>query len=326
MDTIVLVLDILIAIAIAIALGFMVRDMLHHKEQTKAELKVGGWTKTAKVVIIATIFLFLDMFGIGSYGPHMATWKIFKVTRDEYIPGTLNVAMLVATLVESLYLINSIAVEMSTLIPCIIAATLGAWIGGGVVAKLNVNKIRLAVGIALIVVAIVLILNLTGVLDIAGGNAHGLSGWKLVVIVAISLLFGALMTIGIGIYAPLLACASLLGMDPTYSLPIMLGTCAFLCPAAAIRFCMESYKSERPRYDRKIAIVENLTGWIGPILAANVILSLPTEAMSWIVVLVLFIVSAMMLNQWYHKSSDAVAEKEDAELAKMEGQSPPPSD
>ena len=158
MDTVVLILDILVCIAIALGIYYMVRDMRKHKDQTMAELKVGGWAKTIKVIIISTVFLFLDMFGIGSYGPHMACWKIFKVTRDEWIPGTLNVCMLTATLVETLYLVNNVNVEMTTLIPCIIAATLGSWLGGGIVVKLNVSKIRLAVGIALAIVGIVLIL------------------------------------------------------------------------------------------------------------------------------------------------------------------------
>ena len=164
------------------------------------------------------------------------------------------------------------------------------------------------------------ILQLTGIMPTGteGSGSHGLSGISLVIIVAISLLFGALMTIGIGIYAPLLACASLLGMDPLYATPIMLGTCAFICPAAAIRFAKASYDSDKPRYDRKIAVVVTLTGWIGPVIASNVLLALPTTALKWIVVCVMFIVSAMMLYQWYNNSADAVAEKEDAELASIE--------
>ena len=322
MDTVVLILDILVCIAIALGIYYMVRDMVHHKDQTMAELKVGGWSKTIKTIIISTVFLFLDMFGIGSYGPHMACWKIFKVTRDEWIPGTLNVCMLTATLVETLYLVNNVDVEMTTLIPCIIAATLGSWLGGGIVVKLNVNKIRLAVGLALAIVGIVLILQLTGIMPTGteGEGSHGLQGISLVIIVAISLLFGALMTIGIGIYAPLLACASLLGMDPLYATPIMVGTCAFICPAAAIRFAKASYDSDKPKYDRKIAVVVTLTGWIGPVIASNVLLALPTTALKWIVVCVMFIVSAMMLYQWYNKSADAVAEKEDAELASIESE------
>ena len=323
MDAVVIVLDVLITISLLASLLYLIKELLYHKEETRAEMKVGGWVKTIKIIVIANILLFLDMFGIGSYGPHMVCWKILKVSRDEWLPGSLNVSMLVATLVETLYLVNTIDVEMMTLIPCIIASTIGSFFGAGVVAKLNVDKIRLAIGISLIVVGIVLILGLTGALDFEGGDAHGLSGWKLIVIVAISLLFGALMTIGIGIYAPLLACATLLGMDPTYALPIMLGTCAFLIPVAAIRFTKESMVADRPRYDRKIAVIENATGWIGPVIAANVILSLPISAMKWIVVVVLFIVAAMMLYQWHNKSVDKLAEAEDAELARIKGQAPP---
>lgn len=177
MDPILLTLDVLVVIAIALGIGFMIRDMVHHKDQTLAELKVGGWTKTVKVAIISFVFLFLDMFGVGSYGPHMACWKIFRVTRDEWIPGTLNVCMLTATLVETLYLVNNVNVEMTTLIPCIVAATLGSWLGGGIVVKLNVDKIRLAVGIALVIVAIVLLLQLTGVMPTGTNVSERPDSW-----------------------------------------------------------------------------------------------------------------------------------------------------
>ena len=39
---------------------------------------------------------------------------------------------------------------------------------------------------------------------------------------------GALMTIGIGLYAPCMIMVSLLGMNPTAAFPIMMGSCAFL--------------------------------------------------------------------------------------------------
>ena len=47
---------------------------------------------------------------------------------------------------------------------------------------------------------------------------------------------GALMTLGIGLYAPCMILVALLGMNDATAFPIMMGSCAFLMPAASVRF------------------------------------------------------------------------------------------
>jgi hypothetical protein len=71
-----------------------------------------------------------------------------------------------------------------------------------------------------------------------GGTAIGVAGPKLVVATAVNFTLGALMTLGIGLYAPCMILVSLLGMSPT-AFPIMKGSCAFLMPAGSIRFIRE---------------------------------------------------------------------------------------
>ena len=51
-----------------------------------------------------------------------------------------------------------------------------------------------------------------------GGSAEGLSGWRLVLAVAIIFLLGALNTLGIGLYAPCLILCTLLGMSTRRSM------------------------------------------------------------------------------------------------------------
>ena len=52
-----------------------------------------------------------------------------------------------------------------------------------------------------------------------GGEALGVRGVLLVVAVAGNFLLGALMTLGIGLYAPCMILVSLLGMNPTNRVP-----------------------------------------------------------------------------------------------------------
>lgn len=313
MNTIALIINIGIAIFALVAIGFMLRDFYIHKEQTKKEMKVGGIKKTIKASVISIVTLFLDTLGIGCYAPMTASFKILKVTRDKYIPGTLNVACVAATAIESIYFITNVEVDILTLACCIIASTIGAYVGGGLIAKLNVDKIRKAMGVALLVVAVVLILGLAGLMSFEG-TATGLTGWKLIAITAISLVMGGLMTIGIGIYAPLLAIITLFGMNPEVAYPIMTGCCAYLIPAAAIRFSQESAKSDKPLYDRKIALITSTIGLIGPIIAMTLVTSMDMTLLKILVTIVVIYTGSMMLYQGIKGTKDVVAEMEDQEL------------
>src|SRR5947208_4498328 len=72
-----------------------------------------------------------------------------------------------------------------------------------------------------------------------GGAALELTGPKLVIGTSVNFLLGALMSLGIGLYAPCMILVSLLGMNPTAAFPIMMGSCAFLMPVGSLRFIRE---------------------------------------------------------------------------------------
>ena len=68
------------------------------------------------------------------------------------------------------------------------------------------------------------------------------------------LLLGALMTLGIGLYAPCMILVSLLGMNPTAAFPIMMGSCAFLMPVGSLRFIREECYSLRNAWAWRSAV------------------------------------------------------------------------
>jgi uncharacterized membrane protein YfcA len=71
---------------------------------------------------------------------------------------------------------------------------------------------------------------------------------------------------------------SLLGMSPTAAFPIMMGSCAFLMPAASIQFV------RRDSYDARAALGLTIGGIPGVLIAAFIVRSLPLEALRWLVV------------------------------------------
>jgi uncharacterized membrane protein YfcA len=124
----------------------------------------------------------------------------------------------------------------------------------------------------------------------AGGNALILQSWRLWTGVAVSVLLGALMTLGIGLYAPCMILVSLLGMDPKAAFPIMMGSCAFLMPTATVRFVrMDSY-APRP------ALGLALGGLPGVLIAALIVKELPLTWVRWLVVVAVLYAAISMLR------------------------------
>lgn len=312
-------MDALIVILGVIALYAFYRDIQAHREDFRREMKVGGHRKSIIAVIMFVVLFFFDTLGIGSYAPIAACCKIFKITRDTYIAGTLNVASVGMTIFSGIIFITSIAVGNITLISVFAATVIGAYVGAGAVSRLNLDRMRVGIGLGLAIVSVILILKFFGLLTFPGEQGvFEVGGWRLAILVLVGLVFGALMTIGVGIYAPMFACVSLVGMDPSCAFPLAMGSCALLIPTAATRFCLESAKSKRPMYDRKLSLIAILTGWIGVIVAAYFVTSMPLYYLNIIVILVVIYTAATMLYQGLRKSVDTVALAEDAEMESME--------
>src|SRR5262245_58953972 len=160
---------------------------------------------------------FFDTLGIGSFATTTSIWKLLSSVDDRVIPGTLNVGHTLPTVVQAFIYIALIEVEMTTLVALIAAAVLGAWLGAGIVASWDRKKVQIGMGLALLGVAAIMLVRLLQLTE--GGEATGLSGAKLALGFAGNFALGALMTLGIGLYAPCLILVSLLGMSPVTAFP-----------------------------------------------------------------------------------------------------------
>ena len=218
--------------------------------------------------VIGFIANFFDTLGVGSFAIITSIVRFFKLTDDRTLPGTLNVSCAIPTVLEAIIFLTVIKVHKITLISMIIAAVLGAIIGADIVAKLNIKKVRIGMGLALVTVAIIMLLDLLHLMPIAG-TASGLTGTKLMIAIGCNFILGALMQLGVGLYAPCMALIYALGMNPLAAFPIMMGSCAFLMPAGSIEFV------KKGAYDRKASIAITLFGSAGVLIAAYIVKSLP---------------------------------------------------
>lgn len=231
---------------------------------------------------------FLDTLGIGSFALTTSLYRPFRVVDDHLIPGTLNVGHALPTVAQALLIIAIIKVDIVTLWLLIAASVVGAWFGAGFVSRLPRAAVQVGMGYALLVAAVFLLLGIFDQLP-TGGSALKLTGAKLAIAITANVVFGALMTIGVGAYAPIMVMVSMLGMDQSAAFPIMMGSCAFLMPAASAQFI------KNHRYHVRAALGLTLLGVPGVCLAAPLIGALPKGGIQWLVVCVVVYTALTML-------------------------------
>jgi uncharacterized membrane protein YfcA len=232
---------------------------------------------------------FFDTLGIGSFAPTTSVFKFRHMVPDEEIPGTLNVGHALPTLLEAFLFIAIVQVDIVTLVLMMAAAVVGAWFGAGTVAHWPRRRIQIGMGIALLAAASYFLMQNLNLLP-AGGAALILQNWRLWAGVIGSLILGAFMTLGIGLYGPCMILVSLLGMDPKAAFPIMMGSCAFLMPVASARFIQAG------RYSPRVSLGIALGGLPGVLIAALIVKSLPLTAMRWLVVVAVLYAAFTMLR------------------------------
>lgn len=269
-------------------------------EEGKANWEYGKkhWIYNGIVGIFAN---FLDTLGIGSYATTSACFKIGKSIHDIDIPGTLNVGDTFPVCLEAFLFFGFVEVETVTLILMLVAAVVGSLIGARLVNGLNVQGVRLAMGIGLFLLGVVMALRQLGVGPFGtAGDALALTGVKLVVGVVINFILGALMCIGVGLYAPCIALVSVLGMNVGAAFPIMMGSCAFL-----MAFGNGPQFVKANRYDMVCTLCQMFGGAIGVLIAYYLIKSIPLTVLFWIVLCVVFITAAMFIKDYLKGKKNA---------------------
>ena len=262
----------------------LVKDVMAHKDELDK-------SKMGYNSLISAIANFFDTLGIGSYAIATSAWKFNKSISDDLIPGTLNVAFGIPICVEATITMTRIDVDPLTLVLMIASAIVGSIIGAKIISKMDIMKIRVVMGVALLIVAAITLCKINGVGPFGLiGTARGLTGALLVIGVIANFILGVLMTAGIGLYAPCMALVLLLGMSADVAFPIMMGSCAFLCPACGITFIKEG------KYQRAMTIPMIITGSIGVLIAGYIVTSLPLTLLTYLVCVVMVICALLFFH------------------------------
>jgi uncharacterized membrane protein YfcA len=240
---------------------------------------------------------FFDALGIGSFATSTAAFKFLRMVPDRVIPGTLNAGHTLPTIAQAFIFTSLIPVDIVTLFSMIAAAVLGAWLGAGIVSHWPKRYVQIGMGFALLGAAALMFMTQMQLFP-GGGEALGVRGTKLVIAVVGNFALGALMTLGIGLYAPCMILVSLLGMNPTAAFPIMMNSCAFLMPVGSLRFIREQ------SYSLRVALGLAMGGIFGSIIAGVFVKSLDLGTVRWLVIGVVLYTAAMMLIGAFSASED----------------------
>jgi len=232
---------------------------------------------------------FFDTLGIGSFATTSSLYKLGGLVPDEQIPGTLNVGHTLPTITEAFLFLALVQVETTTLISMIAASVIGAWLGAGLVSSWPRRKIQIGMGSVLLAAAAIIVMKQQHWVP-GGGMATELTGTKFIIGLVGNAFLGALMTLGIGLFAPCMILISLLGMNPLAAFPIMMGSCAFLMPVGSARFVRAG------SYNLKAALGLAIGGVPGVLLAYYLVKALPLGYVNWLVVCVVTYTAAMMLR------------------------------
>ena len=295
MDAVTVILIALGLFALFFAVIF-VSDCMKHKNEFEEKR---NWLL---VTFIGLYVNFFDTLGIGSFAPTTASLRGFKQCDDRLIPGVLNVGCCIPVMLEAFLFIDKVEVEIVTLVALIAAAVVGSYVGSKVVSHLPTKKIQIIMGIALLITALIFLLQNTGLWVTGGDNtAIGLSGMNLVIGIVVYFVLGALMPAGVGLYGPGMAVVYMLGLSPDVAFPLVMGSCAFLMPVASAKFIKEG------AYERKASIGITIGGIFGVLAAVYLVTSIPKEQLIWLVIIVVTYTAATLL--WAGTRKEAAAAK-----------------
>lgn len=251
--------------------------------------------------IVGFVANFLDTLGIGSFAPSSAAFKMTKSVDDVLVPGTLNVGDTVPVCVEAFLFFNLVEMDILTLVLMLVASVLGSALMANIVSKFDRKKVRYAlfVGLFLLATSVLMKVMEWGPFGTVG-TALGLRGGKLVIAVVGNFVFGALMSIGVGLYAPCMAMVLALGMDAGCAFPAMMGSCAYLMAFGnGPKFIAEG------RYDMFASWMQAIFGACGVFVAYLFVKNLPMATLTKIIVVVVYFTAFLYLHDAIKKGSKA---------------------
>lgn len=283
------------------ALGFVLNAVMLITKIPKMRADEDGaekWAESKKFIpyntIVGIAANFLDVFGIGSFATTSAAFKLGKSVRDGDIAGTMIVGDTIPICLEAFLFAKLAGVDGLTLGVLIVAAVVGAFLGSTLITKLNIQGMRLMLGVGMVILAVLMALRVFAVGPFGlVGNGLGLSGGRLVIAAIVQFFLGILMNIGVGLYAPCMAICCGLGMSVTAALPIVMGSSALL-----MAFGNGPQFIRAGKFDPLAVITQIIGGAAGVLIAYFFVKTLDVKYLTMIITAVVLVTAVMFFRDY----------------------------
>lgn len=258
------------------------------KRQQPVRLSAFEYIKLTGSGIIAFV---ADTLGVGSFAVNVALAKLLGTFPDDELPAVNNGAQVIPGVIESLFFIKLIDVDLNTLVTLVIGTCIGGLIGGAVVSRMSKQAIRLSMICCFVVIIALLICHKLHLMPI-GGNVLELQGFKLFIGFLAMILCGALTSVGIGLFVMVQAVLFLLNVSPIVAFPIMTTAGAMQQPLTTLVFLQQN------KIPLKKTLILSFAGCIGVLLTMQIFTQL---TVNWLhsLLLVILIYNLYAMTRTY---------------------------
>lgn len=247
------------------------------RKQQSVSLSKSDYIKLSGSGIISFI---ADTLGIGSFAVNVAMAKLLGTFADDELPAVSNGAQVIPGVIESLFFMQIVDVDITTMLVLVIGTCIGGLIGGFVVSHLSKQAIRLTMCICFTGLVILLIGHQFNLMPV-GGELTALHGWKLGLGFFAMIICGGVTSAGIGLFAMVQGVLFLLNVSPFVAFPIMTTAGAMQQPLTTMVFLQQN------KIPLKKTLVLSLAGCVGVLFTLQIFSYLTA---SWLHSLLLFIV------------------------------------
>lgn len=206
------------------------------RQQPAIRLSSLDYVKLTTSGIIAFI---ADTLGVGSFAVNIALAKLLGTFPDDELPAVNNGAQVIPGTIESLFFMQLVDVDLTTLLTLVLGACIGGLIGGTVVSRLSKQAIRLAMMSCFLVIIGLLICHQLRLMPV-GGELVELHSGKLVIGFFAMVICGALTSVGIGLFVMVQGVLFLLNVSPVVAFPIMTTAGAMQQPLTTLVFVQQN--------------------------------------------------------------------------------------
>ncbi|WP_133131208.1 sulfite exporter TauE/SafE family protein [Legionella yabuuchiae] len=209
-----------------------------------------------KLSVSGVVAFIADTVGVGSFAVNVALAKMLGTFKDDELPAVNNGAQVIPGTIESLFFMQLIDVDITTLLTLVIGTCIGGLLGGAIVSRLSKQTIRFAMVCCFLMLIILLLCHQFRIIPV-GGELSALNSWRLVAGFFAMIVCGGLTSVGIGLFVMVQGVLFILNVSPVVAFPIMTTAGALQQPLTTLVFL------KHDKIPLKKTLILSLSGCIG---------------------------------------------------------------